>query len=360
MKEREYGVDVIRIMATFVVIATHVKLGWIENNVVDNQRLFFACLWSDGVSLFFLITGFFLFNGREYKKIIKKCIKSIILPVLIVVIASQIIGPWILDSRIFCSGFNFNIHLGNIVHSIMRQSAGDIDFCFHFWYIFTYIKVILFVPLLKWICQEGKEQNLFRRGLIILSILYVLVNDLKKFVTIDVNFYNFFDVAILLVLIGYEISLHKNKIMNNTSIRFICVVFLFAIGGLRFYSQKKLYEINIEDSSLINWDSIFGIFMASLFFIFIYSFDMSKVEGVLKKCIVKLSGVSFYVYLIHVIVYLKLESMGVREWAINNLTQSKAGIVLFNVIYPLGVSIICILFIFNYQRIKHCIEQKIK
>ena len=71
VKNRDYGVEVIRIIATFIVIGTHVKLNWIVGDVVQNLKLVYTCLWADGVSLFFLITGFFLFNGRNYGQILK-------------------------------------------------------------------------------------------------------------------------------------------------------------------------------------------------------------------------------------------------------------------------------------------------
>lgn len=346
MKDRDYSVDIIRIIATFVVVATHVKLSWIVDNVVNNQKLFYACLWADGVSLFFLITGFFLFNGRGYGHIIKKTIKSVILPALMVAIFSQMIGPWIRDSRLIGGNLNLQIPFDDLVRAIMKQSAGDVDFCFHFWYIFTYLKVILFFPLLKWICQEGKEQNLSRRVLIGLSVVDVGVHNLRKFVPVEINTYSFFDVAVLLVIIGYEISVHKNKIKSNTAISFLSGFFALTLLVCRFYSQQKLYEIDINDSTFINWDSIFGIIISSLFFVFIYSLNINKLNVKMKSIIMKLSEMSFYIYLIHVIVYFKLESMGIRTRVVNYFDKGAVGIAIFNIAYPLSVVCICLFLYF--------------
>ncbi len=356
MKDRDYSVDIIRIIATFIVVATHVKLSWIVDDVINNQKLFYACLWADGVSLFFLITGFFLFNGRSYGHIIKKTIKSIIFPVLIVAIFSQMISPWIRDSRLI-GGLSLQIPFENLLRAILKQSAGDVDFCFHFWYIFTYLKVILFMPLLKWICQEGKEQTISRRVLIGLSIVDVGVRNFREFIPIEINLYSFFDVAVLLVIIGYEISVNKDKIKSNITIRFasgfLCLTLLLFI----FYSQKKLYAVNIDDSTFINWDSIFGIIMSSLFFVFIYSININQLIVKTKNIIFILSEISFYIYLIHVIVYFKLESMGIRTKIVNYFDKSVIGITVFNIVYPLIVMCICAFLSFLYYLIKKKVKK---
>lgn len=57
-KERDYACDLIRILATYIVVATHVKLGFWEDDHIISTRLFFACLFGDGVSIFLFFQVF--------------------------------------------------------------------------------------------------------------------------------------------------------------------------------------------------------------------------------------------------------------------------------------------------------------
>lgn len=60
----------------------------------------------------------------------------------------------------------------------------------------------------------------------------------------------------------------------------------------------------------------------------------------------KLSEMSFYIYLIHVIVYFKLESMGIRTRVVNYFDKGAVGIAIFNIAYPLSVVCICLFLYF--------------
>ena len=69
-KTRDISVDIIRIVGCLIVILTHLSLQVLNQayNRIDWSRLLEKCFLSDGVPIFFMITGFFLVNGRSYKK----------------------------------------------------------------------------------------------------------------------------------------------------------------------------------------------------------------------------------------------------------------------------------------------------
>ena len=83
--KRNYVVDVIRIIACLIVIGNHCCLQAFNEyySQVDWSRLFEKCFLTDGVPMFFMITGFFIVNGRNYKKIWKSTLIRVLLPTFI-------------------------------------------------------------------------------------------------------------------------------------------------------------------------------------------------------------------------------------------------------------------------------------
>ena len=61
-KKRDVTIELIRIVACIIVVATHLSLNVFDqyHSQVDWSRLFEKCFLSDGVPIFYLIFGFFL------------------------------------------------------------------------------------------------------------------------------------------------------------------------------------------------------------------------------------------------------------------------------------------------------------
>ena len=91
-KKRDYAVELIRIYACITVILMHLSLHIynIYDVQVDWSRLFEKAFFTEGIPLFLMITGFFIANGRTYKKILKNTFFKILIPTFIYVIFSQI------------------------------------------------------------------------------------------------------------------------------------------------------------------------------------------------------------------------------------------------------------------------------
>lgn len=353
---RDYACDIIRIIATFIVIATHVKLGFWEEDSINDGRLILACLFSDGVSVFFILSGFFLFNGRKFSNIVKKMFLSICVPALLVALLTQIIYPWVCSAALWGEQITFRVSWRECAIAILQQNAGAMDGCFHFWYIFTYVKWILFYPLLKWICQEGKEQTYCRWMIIILQMIAVCVSNIKLLINIPLNVYSFIDTSVLLGLIGYEINYRKDLIKEKSMIKWISLATFIAINYIRFIAQKNLYIADSNNGSYISWDSIFGIIGATTLFVHIYSWNFNRFNEKIKNIIKYISDKTFMIYLFHVIVYFKFNSMGIQNNYMRMCTDNKTvvGDVLYSFGYPLlifMVTLLCVMFLLKVRNV---------
>ena len=122
---------------------------------------------------------------------------------------------------------------------------------------------------------------------------------------------------------------------------------------IRMFMQKEYYYTNMQDTAYyINWDSVFGIIGALAIFLFIYTFSMEKFSDKVRELFIKISKLTFDIYLIHVVIYFKLEVMGIR----NNISSffenyGKVGIVIYSFFNPSIVFLICMISIVLFQKI---------
>ena len=318
LSKRDISIDLIRIVACLSVIATHLCLQVLNQcyNRIDWSRLLEKSFLTDGVPLFFIITGFFLVNGRSYKKIWKSTIKKILIPTLIFVLFTQVFYLFIVnkESFIYCIQ-NFNINAIGIINAILKADVSYLNStCAHLWYIFSYIKIVIWIPILWLVCKNTREANLARRIMMILSFLNLVLDDVQKFITLpigEIHLLNMIPTEILYVLLGYELFAHKEKIKNNKKIAIISLIGFFAINFLRYKIEMQYMVLNyltdiVGRINFMEWrNTSINIFSAIFLFCFLYSFEIKNEK--LSKIILWISNKTFGIYLIHYVILPKID-----------------------------------------------------
>ncbi|ETP71026.1 putative acyltransferase [Lachnospiraceae bacterium JC7] len=165
-KGRDAGIDLIRVVACLLVVGTHVDVMGTE----DSSKLFIRLLFADGVTLFFILSGFFFFR-KGFTESLKRALSSIVFPGIAVMLLSYQFSPFIRGEKtiLYClTHLNFDICAfltdlfswgGNI-----RESMAA-----HLWYIFTYLQLVLAYPLVKPLyseapqCTDIGEKDRFRK-----------------------------------------------------------------------------------------------------------------------------------------------------------------------------------------------------
>lgn len=145
-RKRDVGIDLIRVIACILVVGTHVDV----MGTGDSTKLFIRLLFSDGVTLFFILSGFFFFR-KGFKDTLKRSLSSIILPGIVVMLLSYQFSSFIRNENTFLycmTHLNFGVF-----HFLtdMFSWGGNIReaMAAHLWYIFTYLELVLAYPLLK-------------------------------------------------------------------------------------------------------------------------------------------------------------------------------------------------------------------
>ena len=320
-KTRDSSVDLIRIIACLMVISTHMSLQVLNQayNRIDWSRLLEKSFLADGVPLFLMITGFFLANGRSYKKIWKSTAIKVILPSLIYILFTQVFYMFIInkESFVWCiQNIVNNINPVLILKGIVTGNMATINgLCEHLWYVLTYMKIIIWIPLLWLICKEEKNSILARRIAIGTGLLGAVITDIQRFAQLPeigiLKVFNIVDRSILYVLLGYELFVHKDKLKGNKKVFLLSnIVFMF-INFIRYKIEVQYMVINsftdiVGRETFIGWkDTCISIISGISMFMAIYSLQINNEK--LNKIITWIADKTFGIYLIHYLIIAKVD-----------------------------------------------------
>ena len=317
---RDFSIDLIRILACISVLGTHLCLQaynvyWSQ---VDWSRIFEKCFFSDNVTIFFMITGFFLVNGRSYAKIWKSTIFKVIIPTLIYVLIAQMFFMFMINKESFSWCLEHAITNMNIQGIFRTIITGDLTYintlCEHLWYIFSYVKIIIWIPVLWLLFKEDKIPTLARRILIGFTITSAIITDIQRFYIMPVGRIANFELVsreLIYVMIGYELFIHKDKFKNSKKAFFIGMLGFVFVNCLRYKLENKYMVLNnfydvYGRENFIEWNyTSLDFFSSTLFFIAIYSLPINKMW--FKKLLVWLSDKTFGIYLVHYMLLAKVD-----------------------------------------------------
>ena len=320
--ERDYTIDIIRIVACLIVIANHCCLQAFNEyySQVDWSRLFEKCFLTDAIPLFFMITGFFIVNGRNYKKIWKSTLSKVLLPTLIYVIFVQVFYKFIVNKESFfwcVKNCINNLNIFGIIRTILTGNLVYINsLCQHLWYIFSYIKIIIWVPIIWLLCKEEDTPKLARRIIIGFGIVSSIIIDIQKFYIIpgigEIRVFELVSREILYVLFGYELYINRDKISNNKKVLILSSIIFVLINIIRYKVEQHYMVINsfydiVGRVNFIEWQySVLSMISGISLFCLLYSAITIKSEK-LKKAILFISNKTFGIYLIHYLLLAKVD-----------------------------------------------------
>ncbi len=308
-KTRDYNIDLIRIFACLAVIGYHIALT--TYNVyevgVDWSRLFTKAWVQDGVGLFFIITGFFIASGKTYSQVLKNTLKKVVLPSFICLCICQFFNEWILNKDTFMNCLT-NIDLGDFTAMLTAIFRGDthevLPIAAHLWYIFAYIEIMIFIPIFHLICKPNNETKCARYVLIFMCFMNMLVKDIEKFyVSPIVHYFTVFSMVgphMMMVLIGYELFLYKDKIKEKKKLIIPIGLLCYAIVNILRYKLESQYMIInhlVKEEAFMAWDTSIGVISTVIIFKVLYALDLKNMK--INKFLAFTSSLTFGIYLIH-------------------------------------------------------------
>jgi len=245
-KERKIYLDIIRILAIFLVLFTHtgtngVKMYTISKGILQYVYAMFDCFRTINNPLLFMISGALLLGRNEELKVILK--KRVVRFVIALLIFSYAQAIWNFVHAPAESIFNIWEIFKGILSSPIRSQ---------YWYLYSYISFLLMLPFLRSMAQRLDDKQfryLFALSIIVLDIfrLLTLMLGIEK-----INFSIFLSsFTTLYPLLGYYIDKHSDKYMKRwmypvmSAFALVCIILaakmtLWDCGGTGKWSEKYI------------------------------------------------------------------------------------------------------------------------
>ena len=339
--KRDPAVELARIFGCLLVVGVHC---WINNFGVAIQSksgTYIACIFADGVAVFWIISGFFMYKNYSYKQTLKRTIKSIIIPMLLLSAAMF----FVLNNYLNGNGWHFILHSKDdykwILNSLLIWT-NPVDRLGHFWYLYVYILLMLCSPVIaafiKYLEEDTKREKLF----LVLTFLLLVWNDLSNNQMGRFEHHAFagaFPAAIESVW-GYLLYKYRDRLRKRRYI-FISVGAFLGLNVLRMAIQLGRYH-RIQDTAtyILYWFSSIGLLCAICVIVFSFAAIHSRKATVVNRVICWLASYTFSIYLLHPVVNSFLDMYEVRSRLSEALLKFHIGGVGKEILY-----MICIIFI---------------
>lgn len=286
MKDRNYGIDFFRILATFMVVILHVVgHGGIRSHtelLSPSYHVSWLIIIATycAVNCFGLISGFVLYNAKvSLSKVFALWLQVLFYSIL---------------SLVFLSIFSPNaIDLDTILSAIFPINRT------HYWYMSAYFGMLLFTPLLNVIISHTDKRTL---GVILLSVFIILVIIPTCLAADPYELNSGYSLIwlMLLYLIGAYISKYQiaEKIRNTHIwiLIFSMVLITFLFKALLEYITVKWLGEPQYGSLLVSYTSP-TILMIAIGLLLIFS--KQTFHSTINKLISILSPATLGVYLVH-------------------------------------------------------------
>ena len=301
-KKRIFYLDLIRVIAVFLVITVHfflrvdyynIKLKGVSIYIGEIIRVIAMCC----VPLFLILTGF-LKNKCKLNKKYYLGIVRILVAYLIISIIEMLFKKFYLHE-------SASIFL--IIKSIFDYTGANYS-----WYVELYIGLFLLIPFVNALYKKLTKQE---RKYFIITLLFLTVFP-SLFNTFDITFsqgikefflsYNgqdkilptFWDCLYPLTYyyIGCYLYDNRKKVYSVKKLLLIYVICMVLFGTINYiYNYNSTFRY-IEITH--NWNSIECVVNSVLVFLICQNCSFKKVPDLIKKLVSKLSEISFSTYLL--------------------------------------------------------------
>lgn len=283
MKERDYSISLLRIVAMFMIVGCHIA-SFLNNNII-------AMILNVGVEIFLIISGYLysnkvIINNKKFivkrsKKIIKPLIVTTLMYIVFAILTKKIINkkpiPFLLCNL---QGINF---------LISAIKVPQIEGLSHTWFLTVILLCYLLLILVKEL-ENRYEYKYSLRGIILLILVLVGLDLLFIPLGIQLGYFLTFFIGYILGKIELIIT---NKMYMLSTLIMILSLTIRLLG-------RHLFDGSIFYANII---VIFTQILLALWFFFSVKWFISKFiffDRVSKSDIVKiLDSYSFYVYLTH-------------------------------------------------------------
>ena len=312
-RTRDVGVELARVLACLIVIGVHVKLPSLVGSSYDYGRILISCILSDGVALFWFISGFFLFDSTSFQKVLKRMLTRVLAPAFAVGVVSfllqGVLHYGILGAIVRPASDYFAIIWGLLCWENPFELAP------HLWYVFAYALVILGFPILKlfsdYLCEQPRRERTF----VLVAIALLGINDLTRNATLEFSHHGLAAAApaALEMLCGRIVYRHRAQLTEKLPLMVLAPLVFLTTNAVRAAIQLYDYQTDPSIIHISRWYSVSAIICVLCVFVFCFSWGKKKRGPATERLVVQLGSYTFPVYLIHYLVLGFFDNLGVSR-----------------------------------------------
>lgn len=354
---RNINIDILRIISMLLVVACHatIHLQWMLNGNVNNysnavKSLLYVTvhLGQVGVSIFFMISGYFLCK----KKFSFSRITSVVVQTLSYTLTLLVIFYLVKDASFMPVSIKEMFGQSNIFTTVVHGCIPVLSNAY--WFITVYVVMLLLSPFINAVVSNCDHKKL--TALIAIMLLF----NVWAIVIPYVNFFNAACYAVLCYILGAWVKIYGGKYKKIITVKRLLVLLIFSLLIMVIFNYVALSD-NVL-SSLLNWSTkvtsdnglrFIEIIMA--FVIFWKFTTYSRQIFSTKKSVLlrNISATIFGVYLIH-------ENQFVYRFLWGNLNEVLSSFMMnvslfirlaLTILLILGVFIVCLLISYIYHKV---------
>ena len=293
MKSRKLYLDILRIVAIFLVLYTHISADGLrlytssEVLAVQITYLFIDCFRTINNPLLFMVSGVLLLGKEECISDVWK--KRVLRFVVVLVVFSYI---HVIDNCLQNSDFG-SFDAGRTLISILNSPVRT-----SYWYLYSYISFLIMLPFLRMIAKEIRLKDAIY--LLIVSTMaldgFRILRTLLGISRVNIAVY-FCEMTILYPLLGYAIDKWWDEIPGK-KIKYV-ILGVISVAGLLLAMVMTVREHSLTQTWSENWITLFNTYAACLVFVVIRKMGeaLQNKNGV-SRVIRFLSSTMFGIYLL--------------------------------------------------------------
>lgn len=298
-KNRNLGIDLLRLLAIYAIIAQHSSGGFLIYNAFNNGKewwmhgLFYGSFFKWASAIFVMISGVYMLEEKRSENIwsfLKQRFKRVIIPFIAWVFIYKIIEDP--NAVIETNGLVFFSYLVDII-------SGNVEY--HLWFIYMLSVLYIITPLLSiFVNKAPKHVVYYMLG------VWFLMNFIPNFlggilgINFGANYYLEFNKFSGYYILGYIL---KDVTVNKSWKLFIPFIL---IGFINFIGTYYLsFSKGANDYFFLERFSITNMANAILLFVIFNSIKWNKyltTNSLVKKWIIQISLFSYGIYLNHVLI----------------------------------------------------------
>ena len=298
MKSRLLWCDILRVIATIMVISIHTISVYQYTYIKPLQLLPYSIFGILNSLNRMAVPAFFMLTGALTLKQTKKPITRVSYTYFIKNIIYRLVIPFIIFSLV--SYLFFTKPPWSITKFIVSFSNYPGTYG-HMWFMYVIIMIYFFIPFLRRFVQSLSRHELK----LLICLIFIFSNVLSElFILARYYHKTLFSGVALPYIIAYANLLLLGFYFTKYNISLAKKKLIYMLGVISLVSLPILQALtNDITEDLVTGRSILPVFISSAGFIFIkYHFSKVKLSSCVTKVITKLSEISFYTYLVHMVI----------------------------------------------------------